>query len=35
MLGWGLGVLFNYIGVYRKENALAEKEYERLKKKNL
>lgn len=33
MVGWGIGVLFNYIGVYRSGNVLAEKEYEKLKKK--
>ena len=34
-VGWGLGVLLNYVGVYRSKNTLAEKEYEKLKNKNL
>jgi 2TM domain len=29
-LGWGIGVLFNYLGVYKFDNA-AEREYEKLK----
>jgi hypothetical protein len=35
MLGWGIGLVFHYIGTYitPKEN-LAEKEYEKLKNKN-
>ncbi len=35
MLGWGIGIVFNYIGAYAapKEN-LAEKEYDKLKNKN-
>jgi hypothetical protein len=35
MLGWGIGVLFNYVGVYRSRNSLAEKEYEKLKNRNI
>jgi hypothetical protein len=35
MLGWGIGVLFNYVDVYKSRNSLAEKEYEKLKNKNL
>ncbi|MEO8943681.1 MAG: 2TM domain-containing protein [Ginsengibacter sp.] len=34
MVGWGIGVLFNYVGVYRSRNTLAEKEYEKLKNKH-
>lgn len=33
MFGWGIGVLFNYLGVYKNTNSLAEKEYEKLKNK--
>ena len=29
-IGWGIGILFNYLGVYKFNNA-AEKEYEKLK----
>ncbi|MGE5108991.1 MAG: 2TM domain-containing protein [Sphingobacteriales bacterium] len=29
-IGWGIGVLFNYLAVYKFDNA-AEKEYERMK----
>jgi hypothetical protein len=29
-LGWGIGVLFNYLGVYKFDNA-TEREYEKLK----
>ncbi len=31
MVGWGIGVLFNYVGVYRSGNNLAEREYKKLK----
>lgn len=31
MLGWGIGVIFNYVGTYRSTNQLAEKEYDKLK----
>lgn len=31
MFGWGIGILFNYIGVYKSANHLAEKEYQKLK----
>lgn len=34
MVGWGIGVLFNYVGVYRAGNRLAEKEYDKLKNEN-
>jgi hypothetical protein len=33
MLGWGIGLLFHYFGVFRFGNA-AENEYEKLKKEN-
>ena len=35
LIGWGIGVLFNYVDVYKSRNSLAEKEYEKLKNKNL
>ena len=30
MFGWGIGVLFNYLGAYTSTNHLAEKEYKKL-----
>ena len=31
MVGWGIGVFFNYLAAYRNNNPLAEKEYQKLK----
>ena len=33
MLGWGIGLFFNYIAAYRNNDALTDKEYEKLKNK--
>lgn len=33
MLGWGIGVVFNYFAAYRSDNQLVEKEYQKLKNK--
>ncbi len=33
MFGWGIGIFFQYISVYKNSNALAEKEYKKLKNK--
>ncbi|MEO8854073.1 MAG: 2TM domain-containing protein [Ginsengibacter sp.] len=33
MVGWGIGVFFNYLGAYKSHNSLAEKEYQKLKNK--
>ena len=33
MFGWGIGVFFNYLGVYKSTNQLAEREYKKLKNK--
>jgi len=30
MFGWGIGIFFNYLGVYTSTNHLAEKEYQKL-----
>ena len=34
MAGWGIGLLFHYLAVYRGGEKLAEKEYDKLKNKN-
>lgn len=34
MVGWGIGVFFNYLAAYRMHNSLAEKEYQKLKNKH-
>jgi 2TM domain len=31
MFGWGIGVLFNYLGAYKSTGYLAEREYQKLK----
>jgi 2TM domain len=31
MFGWGIGVFFNYLGVYKSTSHLAEREYQKLK----
>jgi uncharacterized BrkB/YihY/UPF0761 family membrane protein len=33
MIGWGIGVYFNYLAVYKNHNSMAEKEYQKLKQK--
>jgi hypothetical protein len=35
MLGWGLGLVFKYIDAYHSTQSLEEREYEKLKNKNL
>ncbi|MEO7960352.1 MAG: 2TM domain-containing protein [Ginsengibacter sp.] len=34
MFGWGIGLLFHYLGAFHNTNRLAEREYEKLKKNN-
>jgi hypothetical protein len=33
MVGWGIGLFFNYLSAYRNTNSWAEKEYQKLKNK--
>ncbi len=33
MVGWGIGVFFNYLSAYRNTSSMAEKEYQKLKNK--
>ncbi|MEO9020812.1 MAG: 2TM domain-containing protein [Ginsengibacter sp.] len=33
MLGWGIGVFFNYLAAYKSGNSMAQKEYDKLKNK--
>ena len=33
MLGWGIGVFFNYLAAYKNTNSMVEKEYQKLKNK--
>jgi uncharacterized protein (DUF486 family) len=33
MLGWGIGLFFNYLAAYKSHNSLAEREYQKLKNK--
>lgn len=33
MLGWGIGVFFNYLAAYKNNTSMAEKEYQKLKNK--
>ena len=33
MVGWGIGIFFNYLAAYRSGNSLANKEYQKLKNK--
>lgn len=33
MVGWGIGVIFNYIAAYKSNSSMAQKEYDKLKNK--
>lgn len=34
MIGWGIGVFFNYIAAYKSHGSIAQKEYDKLKNNN-